>query len=417
MKKAKSVINKVKSIQSKVSSIENKINKVKNVVEHPLKSGGGYLGGKLGHKNAGERVGAFFGKITGTGDYQVSTNSLTTSSRTLSAPVPQFHPAKNGIRITHREYLGDIIASSTAGKFSLVSYPINPGLFSSFPWLCSIAAQFDQWKPNGMVVCINSLSSTYSGTSSLGTVVIATDYDVLDPTYSNKIEMENSQFATSGNSANSLIHPIECAAGQRSQPLYYTRTTGIAANDSLRFYDLGNVQVATAGCTASQVVGELWFSYDFTFYKPQIYGGIVGRTLLSYAASSVNTATTASPFAGVVRSAKSNFDVSYNLTDITFPVNLTSATLLVTIEWSSVTTVSTSGITFSYQGCEAGPLIDTNSSIANTGANTISTLSFTLKLTGAYVVTQTVTLVGGPTIVGTCGCYITISQLNPDSGF
>lgn len=416
MKKAKNFVNKVKTIQSKVSSIENKLKQVKNVVEHPLKSGGGYIGGKLGSKRNGERVGAFLGRITGSGDYQVTANSLASHSRTLAAPVPQFTPTKNGIRVTHREYLGDVVASSSAGAFTINKYPINPGLFSSFPWLCSIASQFDQWKPNGMVVCVNSLSSSYSGTSSLGTVVIATDYDVLDEPYANKIEMENSQFATSGNTAMSLIHPIECLASQRSQPLYYTRTTDVTSTDSLRFFDLGNVYVATAGCSANQVVGELWISYDFTFYKPQLYGGIFGRNLLSYAGTVAAGPTTASPFAGIVKSAKSNFDVSYNLTDITFPANLTSASLLVTIKWYSLTSASVIGAALTYTGCQAGPKIDDDTLIANSGTPTISALVFSVKLTGAYNTVQTVTI-SGVVLTGTTSVWVHISQLNPNGGF
>jgi hypothetical protein len=281
MKKVKNAAKKVKEIQQKVKSLEGKIKTATGYAEHPLRSIGGAVGGKLGSRKGGELVGRFLGKIAGTGDYQVQSNSLySQSSRIQGDSVPTFVSVGRATRVVHREYLGDVVASSTVGAFQLQSYPINPGLFQSFPWLAGFANQFDEWRPNGIVVCFKSLSSFYSGTSSLGTVVIASDYDVLDSSYTSKVEMENSEFAVSGSAATNLLHPLECRVQERLSNLFYTRSTSVSSTDNLRFFDLCNVQVATAGCTASQVVGELWISYDISLYKPQLYGGISGKNIL-----------------------------------------------------------------------------------------------------------------------------------------
>jgi hypothetical protein len=45
-------------------------------------------------------------------------------------------------------------------------------------------------------------------------------------------------------------------------------------------YDLGNFQLATQGVSAAGVtLGELWVSYDITFYKKQLTGGVLGNDI------------------------------------------------------------------------------------------------------------------------------------------
>lgn len=327
-------------------------------------------------------------------------------------PVPQFGNSSAGFRVRHREYLGDIRASSVAGQFSITQYPVNPGLYSTFPWLCSIASQYDKWQPNGIVVCLNSLSSTYSGTSSLGTVAIATDYDVLDTPYVNKIEMENSQFATSGNSSQSLLHPIECKTSLRSERLYKTRFGGISTTDNLRFYDHCNVYVATSGCTANQVVAELWISYDITLYYPQLNGGLLGRTLLTSYASGTGC-TTASPYGTLTFSSSSNFVVTPNLTDLTFPANLTGGTFYVALVWTGTTSSPTSNTPVYTSGCSAGPAIaGGNSYIGTTGGVNTSSYMFTVALSGNYNTVQTVTLPAALTLAGSTTLRLIVYQIN-----
>jgi hypothetical protein len=416
MNKAKSAIKKVKKIQSKVDKVVSKVNKIHNVITHPAESLGGVVGSKLGSRTKGRKVGKFVGNIFGTGDYTVLSNTLATKSVVSDGNVPQFTSASRGIRITHREYLGDIVASPTAGAFTINKYAINPGLFASFPWLCSIASQFDQWRPNGIVVCVNSLSSSYSGTSSLGTVVVATDYDVLDPPYINKVEMENSEFATSGNTATSLIHPIECKASERAQRVYNTRTAAVPSNDNIRFYDFCNVYVATAGCTSNQVVGELWISYDITFFKPQLAGGLLGRSLLSYYAEGTTGITTANPIAAsnLTVNPNSNISPTFNLTDITFPANLTSSTFLVTLIWTAAPGTPATSVTYT-SGCVAGPQVNPGTgSLIYTLTGTGSCMTqFTVRLQGNYTTVQTVTL-NGVNLTACTYAAINIQQINPD---
>jgi len=136
-----------------------------------------------------------------------------------------------------------------------------------------MANLYDQWEPNGIVFEYVSTSSEYNGSSqALGAVIMATDYDSYDPVYGSKQAMENADYACSTKPANGLLHGIECDPNERPTPLLYTSTVNGAPLTST---NLAVFQVATQGCsTAGVTLGELWVSYDITFYKKQIYDNI-----------------------------------------------------------------------------------------------------------------------------------------------
>lgn len=253
----------VKTLSSLVSNLD---------MNKPLESSGEALGRRLG-----SYAGRLLGRITGSGDYSVD---LPSGGATIeSATVPEFIKTDNlrETRIRHREYLGDISASSVAGLFTNSSYRLNPGSLKTFPWLSTVAQQFEQWEPHGMAIIFKTLTSTYAASQSLGTVILATDYDVSDPSYTNKIEMDNSEFAVSGNAASNLLHPIECKSTERVTKLLFVESDASVTPESKRWADLGNLQIASSGCLANQLLGEIWITYDISFYKPQI--GNFGSTI------------------------------------------------------------------------------------------------------------------------------------------
>lgn len=299
------MIKKLKNIEAKVKSIDRKYNNAKGKVVKIVKVA---KRAKKAYSSAvtGDPVG-FIKAITGKGDYYVSSNTLGTRGTALSSDaVPAFRGSSRGVRVSHREYLGEVVASPNAGAFSNTSYSINPGLFYTFPWFSAFANQFDLWKPLGVVFCFKSESSEFGNASAtLGTVIMASDYDVLDPPYASKIEMENSQWAVSAACTTNLLHPVECDVRRRSQEMLYTRSGAPPATDSLRWYDLANFQVATVGCAANQVVGELWVTFDILLDRTQIFSGVAGKAILNQGYSSsvgvtfVNLFGTAStPLAG-----------------------------------------------------------------------------------------------------------------------
>jgi hypothetical protein len=337
-------------------------------------------------------AGAIIGRIAGTGDYRVGAGiSFGRDSRGVQ--IPQFSGSGRQTVVTHREYLGDIVASSTAGAFKNQVIALNPGLSSSFPWLAGLAMNFDQWEPLGMLVEYVNQSSTYSGTASLGSITLACEYDVANPAYLSKFEMNNAEYAVSSNVAENLMMAVECKKSQRAQSLYYTRSSGVGLTDNIRFYDLANLQVATYGCAASQVVGELWITYKIRFMKEQIWGGLLGRNLINcqYTVADASIVGT-TPFGTVAPTVLTGYSPYSNIFPITagnvltFPAWMRGATLQLTMWWTGQTAAYCSAGTLTFSGpILRGPnIFNANNSETSDGSTQSKSFTWvqTLSLNG-----------------------------------
>lgn len=228
---------------------------------------GSVAGGKLGS------YAHYIGKIFGSGDYVTSPNQVKYNVLVNESQIPQFssNSSKNTVRIRHREFLGDIISSGTAGAFQIQSYSLNPGLASFVPWLSQVCGStFQQYRNNGVVFEFRSMSgdALTSANTALGSVVIATDYDSADNAFTSKSQMENTEFGVSCKPSSCMIHAIECARSQTTATELYVRAGNNPANTDIRLYDWGKTYVATVGFQGTSVnCGELWVSYDITLFK------------------------------------------------------------------------------------------------------------------------------------------------------
>jgi len=260
--KATNSSSEIAALSAKLDRINNKIPSVKGVLENVGSSVGGFFGNSKLGKNLGSKLSA----ITGFGDYQISSNSLIKGA---AEPMPQFY-SKQMIRFKEREYIGEITSAAfTVGAFNNDFHAINPSSPSMFPWLSTIATLYEQWYPHGIVFEFVSTSSEYNGVSqALGTVIMATDYNPLNPQFSNKQTMENADFANSTKPSNSAMHGVECDPKMRPVELLYVGTNTATP---LQFSTLGNFQIATVGCSSTSVsLGELWISYDISFSKKSV---------------------------------------------------------------------------------------------------------------------------------------------------
>lgn len=222
---------------------------------------GSFLGGKIGHLAE---------KITGFGDYSVKQNSIMRGG--MTAPQIVNSVESGNVIVRFREYVRDIPATV---NFTALEFPLNPGMPQSFPWLSKFAQNWDQYRWRGLIWEFGSTSSdavlSSATSSALGTVNIATEYDVLDASYTSKREMLNTMFANSSKPSQSFIHPIECKRSLSPLNFQYVRSGAPPANADPRFYDLGKTIVATEGMqAASGQVGELWVVYEVEFSKQQI---------------------------------------------------------------------------------------------------------------------------------------------------
>lgn len=233
---------------------------------------GGAIGGAIAGP-AGIPVGAAVGRgvgnfITGFGDYQVSKNVFLTGAPPIVKNVRR--DGSGGVTISFREFIGNVVSSSSANTFDLTAYPIVPTSLASFPWLSQLAGNFQEWNPEGIVYEYRSTSADAlnSTNTALGTVLMATNYNSALPAYGSESEMLNSEFSASVKPSDNCMHMIECKRSASVLGNLYTKTTG---DEDVRFSQLGNFQLATDGFQGTSVqCGQLWITYQIALNKPKL---------------------------------------------------------------------------------------------------------------------------------------------------
>ena len=246
---------------------------------------GGWLG-NLAHKG--------ISKILGMGDYQAVSPEHGVSSNSFLSPVKQvpiMHSDQFGcIRISHREFLTDIQGTNSGAQ--RYQFVLNPGDARTFPWLSNLSGSFEQYKLLGMCfefrsTCGDAVSST---NSALGTVCVATTYDVLNPQFGSKTDILNHFWSGSAKPSVNQLHCIECEPSVTPLAPLYIRHGQLGINSTYtlgtsdpevkvpvtfqemfdaRMYDHGRTELIVTGQQAQFAVGELWISYDLLLLKPR----------------------------------------------------------------------------------------------------------------------------------------------------
>jgi hypothetical protein len=283
---------KVKVVTGKGAySIKDMASMAKNAVKSALKNkdtrsmiinGAGSLSDRLlpGSKNTAKGLAQFLlNKVSGSGAYSVggnpASNSLfkQTSTGEMASgnalSIPKMHTAGNSIRVSHREYVMDILAPENGQEFNPMVFTVNPGDSTIFPWLSNLAQLFEQYKFHGLVFEFVSTTSPYNQTPAMGYVMFAAQYNVLQAPFQSPIELENSTDSIMARPDHCLMYGVECAT--QSYNYYYVRNNRNVVVDPAT-YDFVDITLATKGLPSSytpgSVLGQLWISFDIELVQP-----------------------------------------------------------------------------------------------------------------------------------------------------
>jgi len=320
--------------------------------------------------------------VSGFGDYKVENNSLMTGG--LDPPTIVNTVNNGNVIIRHREYLMDISATTT---FTIQALSLNPGLISTFPWLSAIASHFEQYKFRGILFEFKSLSSdsvlSSATSSALGSVIMATQYNALNPAFPDKFTMENYEFANSSKPSISFIHPVECARRDTSLTELYVRDEAAPSGSDLRLFDLGNFYIATVGMqAASGVAGELWCTYEVELIKPKIsnpIGAIISTDHFQLSSSATNAAPFTANKAGTFNTLGGTLGTNFYV----FPGTVVDGVFV--LWWNLVgNSTATAAPTLVLTNCIAYNLLDlgTKNGLSTVGTSTQFIQMVIVQITG-----------------------------------
>jgi len=237
---------------------------------------GGTVGGRQGAV-LGQAAGGlahYVGRLFGSGAYRVGEspkfNSLFPGLASKSKASLSFG-TEASVRIRKREYIGDVISSSTVSAYAQQQFSINPGSSSTFPWLSQIARKFQTYKFHGCVfeyksTSANALNST---NTSLGTVIGAVDYNSATQEFNYKQDLLNTYGGIDVKPSDSFFVGVECDPAKLPVNELYVRADNQPVKSDLRFYDQGQFYVASTGCQGTSVsLGEMYVIYDVELMLP-----------------------------------------------------------------------------------------------------------------------------------------------------
>ncbi len=339
--------------------------------------GGGALGGMLGNSSlgasAGTGLGGLVSKWLGQGDYTVTSNSLVNRVRT-SGDIPSMHSTGQSVVIRHKEFIGDVFSST--GFAIGQTIVLNPGLSSSFPWLSTIAQQYQEYTWKGVVFEFVSTSGDVvaSTNTALGSIMMSTQYRSTAATYLNKVQMLNEFFASDSKPSECFCHPIECNPKENPYNVQYVRTGAVPAGEDAKTYDIGTTYVATVGQQAGGVdIGEIWVSYEVELRKPVVSGALDIAGDYANFKSSVGVAA-ATPF-GTAGSA-------------TIGVNSIGATITATVLTLPIGSIGNYQFTYTIANCTAADLSNFTGTNTNLTLNNFHSSIYTVGTSNAYCTGQ-----------------------------
>jgi len=269
-------------------NVKKKAKKSKGSLGRSILTGGGKLLGSIFGPSGsaiGNSAGHFFANVLGMGSYRIKSNVYSSSPDI----VPIFNNTNDGsVVVEHRELVTDVIGSVA---FANTGYVIDPINYSLFPYLSNVAMNFEQYEFLGLIFTYKPTSGAIvsSTNNALGTVILATEYDVSRANFVSKTEMDSYEFTTSCNPTMGMFHPVECNPKQdilnsryisnpyRTNIATTTFQGTVATTVGLNLTQVGRLQMATVGMQAAAVVGELWVSYKIKLMKPRLPTNGTGR--------------------------------------------------------------------------------------------------------------------------------------------
>jgi len=173
--------------------------------------------------------------------------------------------------IAHREYITDL--SGSVG-FAAISFPVNPGLPGTFPWLSSVASRFESYAFDKL--CFKF--ETEKSASTNGSVLGAIDYDASDSAPANKTQVMSYRSATRSQTWEDF-DMSSLSEDLHKRKSYFTRFGSLTANEDIKLYDTGNFFFCTQGQADTTLVGELYVEYIIRLMTPQIGNPGLGTSL------------------------------------------------------------------------------------------------------------------------------------------
>lgn len=183
------------------------------------------------------------------------------SAALVKAPLAQNKSSKSQNRSpeVHREMERIRTVTGSVAFSSVANIAVNPGLPEFAPWLSGLAAKFDRYVLDGLIVRYKNLK----GANSDGNVIISFDPDTLDAGPATAVEQTQASVYVDGAPWRIFQMKVPCDQQKR-----YIRTGPLAGVD-LKTYDMGRLWISAEGCANTSDHGYIEIEYSVRLFEKQ----------------------------------------------------------------------------------------------------------------------------------------------------
>jgi len=210
--------------------------------------------------------------------------------------------------VSEDENIG-IIASPDSTAFSILStYPINPGQATTFPWLSSIAKNFEKYRFLNLEFYVVPQVSQFANGGRTGEVILSIDYDASDAqpgSYQQQADQVPHSTAMPYQRQSLRANPREMHLESDAK---FIRPGGLPGASDIKTYDAGNFFVGCTGLDASQFnVCSLHVKYTCELTVPVLenFAQAPVNNSVTFLADSLAALTTATPYQPLLAAAAS----------------------------------------------------------------------------------------------------------------
>lgn len=185
----------------------------------------------------------------------------TAMGRTQRTRAPKIVRTSRGVRISHRELIQTV---NGAIAFTAIKFACNPGIAATFPWLAPQAIQWEQYRFSKL----NFEYITRTATTTVGSVLLAPDYDPSDPAPTTEAQVSTYQDVVEDVTWKDICCILKPSSMHALGPRKFIRSASVAGSD-IKTYDVANFFLCVVEEVGASAIGKLWVDYDVELFVPQ----------------------------------------------------------------------------------------------------------------------------------------------------
>lgn len=173
------------------------------------------------------------------------------------------------LTLTEDEYIAEVVGPATGANFANTAYQVNVGNTTTFPWLSTIAKQFEKYHFDFLEFYYKRQVSEFATAGTTGKVIIMFDGDALDAPPASKKQMEDTDPHCDGMPCTNMALQVPKFMLDKFTDGFFVRPGGLPGGGDIKTYDIGTLNIATQALAANTAtVGELHVRYRVRLMIP-----------------------------------------------------------------------------------------------------------------------------------------------------